>query len=178
MSDQPDFTLGTAAQLANAAGDPPDGGGHSDPEPPTVEVLAQFQVRPSDFMKPPLAEQLVEPDEKSRETVIVCTCHSVCTCVPVQVCACHAVCACNTVCTGHGLAAKPLPPTESEIREEDVERGRRIEEQKAAEREKRIAQEQAAEEARRRREEERKSKERDRPRSTGRGTGGYWAPCF
>lgn len=54
----------------------------------------------SAFQKPPLAEELIEPDSATSAT---CSCNTVCTCVPVQTCSCNTVCTCHSVesCAGH-----------------------------------------------------------------------------
>jgi hypothetical protein len=68
---------------------------------PALSLVACFQTRESDYMKPPLEEDLLEPDGASSSGLALtskgCTCHSVCTCVPVQMCACNQVCTCNLV---------------------------------------------------------------------------------
>ncbi len=92
MADEkpPDYTAQTAQ-------------GDRKSEPPTISLVACFQTRDSDYMKPPLEEQLLEPDGTSLDALVlagrVCSCHSVCACVPVTTCVCHAVCTCNLVTT-------------------------------------------------------------------------------
>lgn len=92
--------------LANAAGS-------REGEQPTLTIVRHFQIREADYMKPPLHEQLLEPDGAVAATptsaagVVVtaaCTCNSVCTCVPVTTCACNTICTCNTVSTSHGVS--------------------------------------------------------------------------
>ena len=83
-------------------------------EKPALFLVRYFQVKEADYMKPPLAEQLLEPDGKPAPTaaggVVVteaCTCNLVCTCVPVSTCACNTVCTCNTVSSTHGVRSAP-----------------------------------------------------------------------
>jgi len=79
-------------------------------EKPELELLRHFQVKEADYMKPPLAEQLLEPEGGVAPTatsgVVVttaCTCNSVCVCVPVSTCVCNTVCTCNTVSSTYGV---------------------------------------------------------------------------
>ena len=81
-------------------------------EKPALLLVRHFQVKEADYMKPPLAEQLLEPDGAVAPTPssavgvttsAACTCNTVCTCVPVTTCACNTVCTCNTVNTSHGV---------------------------------------------------------------------------
>lgn len=75
-------------------------------EKPSLFLVKHFQVGEADYMKPPLEEQLLEPDGAPLSAVKLksaCTCNTVCTCIPVSTCACNTVCTCNTVSTTHGI---------------------------------------------------------------------------
>ena len=80
-------------------------------EKPALFLVRYFQVEEACYMKPPLAEQLLEPDGKPALTARgvvareACTCNSACTCVPVSTCACNTVCTCNTVNSAHGVSS-------------------------------------------------------------------------
>ena len=82
-------------------------------EKPALFLVRYFQVKEADYMKPPLAEQLLEPDGEPAPTaggVVAtgaCTCNLVCTCVPVSACACNTVCTCNTVSSTYGVPSAP-----------------------------------------------------------------------
>lgn len=98
MADErPDYSLESAA-------------GKRGEEKPALFLVRHFQIQEADYMKPPLAEQLLEPDGDAAPSPLsgmvasaACTCNSVCTCVPVSICACNTVCTCNTVSTTHGV---------------------------------------------------------------------------
>ena len=90
---------------------------------PTLRLVRHFQVKEADYMKPPLQEELLEPDGEIAPdpTMLVehpgvaCTCNVVCTCVPVSVCSCNTVCTCNTVSLQHNVTvAVELPPRHEE----------------------------------------------------------------
>ncbi len=77
------------------------------PEKPEISLVRHFQVGEANYMKPPMAEQLIEPDGTSLSgsgRVAVCTCNTVCTCVPVSICSCNTVCTCNTVNRSYGVS--------------------------------------------------------------------------
>jgi len=83
-------------------------------ENPELFLVRYFQVKEADYMKPPMAEQLLEPDGEPAPTAggsvvstKACTCNTVCTCVPVSTCACNTVCTCNTVSTSYGVTSAP-----------------------------------------------------------------------
>jgi len=60
--------------------------GKRETEKPELLLVKYFQIKEADYMKPPLAEQLLEPDGKPSTglvAVAACTCNTVCTCVPV-----------------------------------------------------------------------------------------------
>lgn len=99
--DRPDYSLDNV-------------GGKRGDEKPALFLVKYFQIKEADYMKPPLAEQLLEPDGAPAPTATsvagvvattACTCNSVCTCVPVSTCACNTVCTCNTVSTSHGISS-------------------------------------------------------------------------
>ena len=99
MSEQaPDYSLDSL---------PPERG----VEKPELFLVKLFQTKEANYMKPPLAEQLLEPDGAPAGTasgLIVtsaCTCNTVCVCVPVSTCACNTVCTCNTVSSTHGVTS-------------------------------------------------------------------------
>ena len=60
---------------------------------PELFLVKHFQTKDADYMKPPLAEQLLEPDGEPAGTAsgmlvtAACTCNTVCVCVPVSTCA-------------------------------------------------------------------------------------------
>lgn len=103
---QPDYSLNAAS-------------GDRDSESPSLVLLRHFRVQEADYMKPPLREQLLDPDGEpapsaSSHRVSVsaaCTCNTVCTCVPVSACACNTVCTCNTVSRSYQVpdASDPGP---------------------------------------------------------------------
>lgn len=84
-------------------------------EPPALFLVRHFQIKEADYMKPPLAEQLLEPDGTSVAATATstagviatsaCTCNTVCTCVPVSTCTCNTICVCNTVNTSEGIVS-------------------------------------------------------------------------
>ena len=100
--DRPDHSLKSAAGERNG-------------EKPELYLVRFFQVKEADYMKPPLAEQLLEPDGTPAPTPsgpgvvasTVCTCNMVCVCVPGGTCACNTVCTCNTVNVGYGMVTVP-----------------------------------------------------------------------
>jgi hypothetical protein len=96
MNDQrPDYSLKNA-------------NGRRETEKPELFLVRHFQIKEADYMKPPLSEQLLEPDgQPSTGTVAIaaCTCNIVCTCVPVSVCTCNTICTCNTVNTSYGISS-------------------------------------------------------------------------
>ena len=95
--DRPDFSLESVP-------------GERGLEKPALFLVRYFQVNEAYYMKPPLAEQLLEPDGKPGATAggvvatEACTCNAVCTCVPVSTCACNTVCTCNTVSSTYGVS--------------------------------------------------------------------------
>ena len=110
MADEgPDYSLKNAT-------------GEREAEKPALFLVKYFQVQEADYMKPPLAEQLLEPDGTPAPGILLaanttrtsaCTCTSVCVCVPVSTCACNSVCTCNTVSTTHGVTVVTSPSTTS-----------------------------------------------------------------
>ena len=75
-------------------------------EKPELKLVRYFQIKEVDYMKPPLTEQLLEPDGKPSTGAVAsaaCTCNTVCTCVPVSTCTCNTICTCNTVNTSYGI---------------------------------------------------------------------------
>ncbi|HLA86000.1 MAG TPA: hypothetical protein VJL29_14505 [Thermoguttaceae bacterium] len=88
-------------------------------EKPALFLVRYFQIKEADYMKPPMAEQLLEPDGTPAATVAgvivfeACTCNLVCTCVPVSTCACNTVCTCNTVNQAYGV--KDVPVVEQSV---------------------------------------------------------------
>ena len=63
--------------------------GNDNEDFPGSFTLSTLQV----LEKPPLAEELIEPDSNASP----CTCNAVCECVPVETCGCFSVCECDTV---------------------------------------------------------------------------------
>jgi hypothetical protein len=83
-------------------------------EKPELYMVKFFRIKEAEYMKPPLAEQLLEPDGAlapspsggvETVTTAACTCNSVCTCVPFSTSACNSVCVCNVVNTSHGTTS-------------------------------------------------------------------------
>jgi len=80
---------------------------------PELLLVRFFQIKEAEYMKPPLAEQLQEPDSGTAPSTFsgglvvtgACSCNSVCTCVPVALCTCNTVCVCNTVSSSHGISS-------------------------------------------------------------------------
>jgi hypothetical protein len=99
---RPDYSLNTVTSQRGA-------------QKPELMVVRFFQIKEAEYMRPPLAEQLLEPDGSvapshlSRGVGVAvtsaCTCNSVCTCVPVSTCTCNTVCTCNVVSTSHGVGS-------------------------------------------------------------------------
>jgi len=108
MNEQgPDYSLKNAA-------------GEREAEKPALFLVKYFQIQEADYMKPPLEEQLLEPDGSGAPAVRMaaaggptsaCTCNSVCVCVPVSTCACNTVCTCNTVSTTYGVTVVTKRPS-------------------------------------------------------------------
>lgn len=104
LSNPPDHSLGSAKGTRDGK--------------PSLSLVRFFQIKEADYMKPPLQEQLMEPDggiAPTPGTTLVqggtsCTCNVVCTCVPVSICACNTVCTCNMVSSTYARVEVPTPP--------------------------------------------------------------------
>ncbi len=88
--------------------------GDRDAEAPALMLVKHFQIAEADYLKPPLQEQLLEPDgaaNQSDRAVVssACTCNTVCTCVPVSTCTCNTICTCNTVNAAVGVTSRSVP---------------------------------------------------------------------
>ena len=173
MGDQqPNFSLSAAK-------------GRREKERPLLFLVKHFQITEASYMKPPMDEQLLEPDDTaavsewspSAVAGTTCVCNTVCTCVPVASCACNSVCTCNTVNRAHGQMSTGFV--------EDATKSKTtVETTKTASEPKKLS----GTRLRDSRDEAKKPRSSRSSRSKGTrgsgcyggggGYGGYWAPCF